>query len=637
MSKLSEYTELTDATKIANARMHVIDPSDTTMGPEGSSKSVAVSSLLPSAGLDLHGVGKIRLKGHHLAVQVAGHEYESILPGTPWTTAGGNGTVYMPKMGPLEKRVVTHGNAGDKSGLIDGTWGVPVDGAAPLVVQDFTHLLETSSYRYLAVPAVTYILQRIYYHLGMTLAEVQAHAGVRVRAYYGNIQLTALEADETAGTGLYDDIKFYDKLKTPADMDAEDLSIYTQRQELFINVDEADYPEGEAMTWWIKTIDPAETFKIYTNQDETLPWRAIDVITEEHIALTPTQLIFPAINVTAPADNSVGQSLTPTITSAKGETQGYLVCLKTTGQAGLGANSDITFDSMSGNLGFTSPYVTLKAGVTYRLSAGIGATFTDVAADINYKFVNSSNVALPNSGAGHLVSVGNANGYAFEGTALAIYTPAVDTQVKLRCTFISGGTFTARSDGTWMSIEEVTSKKLDYDIAKSRVRLIRAETHMAVIDETVDGLSYTVPTEKKLSGATDYLLTVDHLNSDHIPVQRSAVVHFKTAFNIEVAINTSVVRNGVTLNLAAGDLIELNVGESLNSVGYQFHVSNQSLVFPAAAYQSEGFRFRDTIGTELNFMVYSVTGIAPNRTAQCFIEVNAKVISDAKLVLAEVV
>jgi len=635
MSKLSEYTELTDATKIANARMHVIDPSDTTMGPEGSSKSVAVSSLLPSAGLDLHGVGKIRLKGHHLAVQVAGHEYESILPGTPWTTAGSNGTVYMPKMGPLEKRVVTHGNAGDKSGLVDGTWGVPADGAAPLVVQDFTHLLETSSYRYLAVPAVTYILQRIYYHLGMTLAEVQAHAGVRVRAYYGNIQLTALEADETAGTGLYDDIKFYDKLKTPADMDAEDLSIYTQRQELFINVDEADYPEGEAMTWWIKTIDPAETFKIYTNQDETLPWRAVDMITEEHIALTPTQLIFPAINVTAPADNSVGQSLTPTITSTKGATKEFLFCRKSADQTNFGANTDITFDLVSGTLANTGSSITLKAGKSYKLSAYCQIANVSAAESARFSWVDNANVKLPDGVDAICYEVTTAGHNSSQPVSVARITTAVDTVVKLRCVSVSGNV-NMPAASFFIEIDQSNPQKLDYDVAKSRVRLIRAETHMAVIDETVAGLSYTVPAEKKLSGATDYLLTVDHLNADHIPVQRSAVVHFKTAFNIEVAINTSVVRNGVTLNLAAGDLIELNVGESLNSVGYQFHVSGQSLVFPAAAYQSEGFRFRDTIGTELNFMVYSVTGTAPNRTAQCFIEVNAKVISDAKLVLAEV-
>ena len=501
MPKLTSRLELTAAS--VEDLVHVVDVSDTTSGTGGTSKKITLGNIAKGVGLDLRGVADVKLKGHHLTVKVIGHEYESIIPGTPWDAVdGGNGTVYMPKMGPLEKRVITHGNTGDKSGLVDGTWTVPVDGAAPLVIDDFTHILETSSYRYVVQPADTFMLHRIYYRLANTLAEIQAHTGVRVRFYYGNIQLSALEADETAGTGLYDAIKFIDVNKTPSELSAEGISIFTQRGELFFTLFENDYPEGQVMTGWIKTLDVDETFKIYTNQDETSPWRAIDKVTETHIALAPVSLMFPGVSITAPVADSVAQSLTPTLTVVKG---------------------------------------TPRAG-----------------------------------------------------------------------------------------------EQLDFSLLETRFQVFNKESQHSVLDKTVSGSTYTMAAGEKLSGATQYQVRATPITYDDIPLQRTGMLTFTTALETTININTSVTRNGVVLTLIAGDLIELNVGESLNSVGYNFHVSGQAIEFPPVAYDSGGFRFRDTLGAELNFMVYAVTGTTPNRTAQCFIEVTAKVIADAQLVLTEV-
>ena len=123
MPKLTSRLGLTAAS--VEDLVHVVDVSDTTSGTGGTSKKITLGNIAKGVGLDLRGVADVKLKGHHLTVKVLGHEYESIIPGTPWDAVdGGNGTVYMPKMGPLEKRVITHGNTGDKSGLVDGTWTV---------------------------------------------------------------------------------------------------------------------------------------------------------------------------------------------------------------------------------------------------------------------------------------------------------------------------------------------------------------------------------------------------------------------------------------------------------------------------------------------------------------------------------
>jgi len=183
----------------------------------------------------------------------------------------------------------------------------------------------------------------------------------------------------------------------------------------------------------------------------------------------------------------------------------------------------------------------------------------------------------------------------------------------------------------------VATKTLDYDVAKTQVQIKRSSDQIIVSDRTLDG-DVNIPTLATLSGATPYHWHVRHLvvkSGKNIPLPWSDWRAFKTVFNMTVNINTSTVRNSQTLTLASGDLIELNVGESVNASGFNFHVSGEAVAFPSVAYDSGGFRFKDILGNNLNFMIYSVSGTTPNRTAKCFIEVTSQVISDKKIVLTE--
>jgi len=184
----------------------------------------------------------------------------------------------------------------------------------------------------------------------------------------------------------------------------------------------------------------------------------------------------------------------------------------------------------------------------------------------------------------------------------------------------------------------VATKTLDYDVSKTEVQIRRASDQVIVSDRSLDG-AVDVPTLINLAGVTQHHWRARHeINKDGrvIPLPWGSWQTFKTTFFVNINIRTTVTRNSIVLNLAAGDLIELNVGESVNASGFQFHLSGEAIEFPPAAYDSGGLRFRDDLGTELNFMVYSLTGSAPNRTAKCLIEMNARTISTAKVVLVEV-
>ena len=575
---------------------------------------------------------EVGIKGHHLYTKLKGHEFASVYPATPYSLEyGTNGTSYHSKIGPLKKRVIMQGNATDKSGW-NTDFTVPTDGAAPVVVGSFTTVHETNSYRYLAQPIETLILQRVYFRTGNTLAEMQAHTGIRLRGFYANIQLADLEANPAT----YDNVKFADKSFTPADIDAETLALFTLNGELDFDFDDLDYPEGQVMTWWITSIVPTETFKIITNADNTLPWRALNMMTEHHEALVPTKLIFPAISITSPTAGQTAVSLTPTITSAKGLTKDRLLFKRLTDLSNMAVDQDISWDNVTGTLEHTAILATLRAGVEYRIRAGLSGGFSAANGDMGYKIVKASdNTQLPDAVQGTCLAVTHTANTGSNSMALATYTPTVDTDIKLRITYLTGGPVAIRTSGSYFEIEETTPKKLDYTFAKQRTKIVKKESQETAIDETGSSMSYTVPANKKLSGATDYQVFVQHMDSNDIPLQKSSTISFTTMLDMTININTTVVRNGVTLNLASGDLIELNIGESLNAVGYNFHVSGKATEFPPAAYTSGSFRFQDTLGNSLNFQVASVTGTAPNRMAKCYIEVNAQVVSSAQIKLVE--
>ena len=65
------------------------------------------------------------------------------------------------------------------------------------------------------------------------------------------------------------------------------------------------------------------------------------------------------------------------------------------------------------------------------------------------------------------------------------------------------------------------------------------------------------------------------------------------------------------------------IGESSSSDSniYDFHVDNKSEVFPSDIYNSGELAFFDQNGNLIKFLVNSISGIAPNRIAELYVDI----------------
>lgn len=130
--------------------------------------------------------------------------------------------------------------------------------------------------------------------------------------------------------------------------------------------------------------------------------------------------------------------------------------VKTGGQA-LSAAGDLTFVKQSGNLAFDGTYVTLLADKTYELSAGVSGSESTPLGFAELSFTNDSNIVLENS---RFISRGVQYSGATNGTEMPnceiLYTPSVNTKVKVRAMIINEGTHSFWN-GTYFKVVQVGS------------------------------------------------------------------------------------------------------------------------------------------------------------------------------------
>lgn len=139
----------------------------------------------------------------------------------------------------------------------------------------------------------------------------------------------------------------------------------------------------------------------------------------------------------------------------------YIELLKNTAQTNAGAGTDINFsegDKQSLSLQSNNTTVTLKAGVTYELLANMsGTTFSDTTNGwVTIEWVDSANQSLGGNKAVliHSDAVGNQDN---SPTAMAIFTPTVDTDVKLRID-AGAGTVSIRDDLASATIKSIAGE-----------------------------------------------------------------------------------------------------------------------------------------------------------------------------------
>jgi len=627
------------------------------------------------------------IRGHHLLSTVIGDSASFMIPGQTVDDTGSSSMVEC-RQEAKETRIITHGNSADAwttaksvaigdrirptdakatgfvyiatvggttgaaepatwttgvgSTVVDNniTWtrnvvldksGALKDGAYPEFVDKFDQeWLSTAEneykYTYNVIPQQNYVLQRLYYKFGPNLIWDDDTCRVRVHIYRGTSE---------AGTNIFD------KSMGSAEATAVGLTI-APNSEIWINIDNISYSEGEEIHFVVElvTTNPVCQLAIVTNAGFAQPWRAVDRQMFQHVPLVPYDMLYPSVVVTSPADGAIGVSLTPTITTLPGvgkyKTWQGSADIAHTGT--VAETTKLTIPILAGQIGtrgkmdgafyFTATsntnvkLIKLKLGGTTIATMGLPVS----TANISFNFVLWSDSLTAQT----IVYVGTGISETFATTAIDL-TTAQDLTITIQ---LSVGTDTVTIKNYHVAtVCEEKEQVGEYLVSGTKAYVKKLSTQeMTLIGEST-GASVTVATA--LTGATQYQAYVQHKTGKGVWLPLMAGTKFTTVVNVTVNINTSTTRNGVPLTLVSGDLVELKIGESVNASGYNFHVSNLMAAFPPAAYDSGGLRFTDDQATALNFQVASVTGITPNRTATCYIETNARVISTAKILVTE--
>ncbi|HYF05017.1 MAG TPA: tail fiber domain-containing protein [Patescibacteria group bacterium] len=125
-----------------------------------------------------------------------------------------------------------------------------------------------------------------------------------------------------------------------------------------------------------------------------------------------------------------------------GQMVDYVFATKSSDQTGVGANIDITWQNYSGSIsnGGSATTFSLTAGKTYELTASLkmDSYSNTTTGNISYQWVDSTNTPLPNQKVGSVDPVTNTGANSLQPTATVIYTPSVNTLVKLRVTAANG-------------------------------------------------------------------------------------------------------------------------------------------------------------------------------------------------------
>lgn len=240
---------------------------------------------------------KLQTYGKHIASKYDSDNETYVYNATTVMDSTGTIETFYLEYQSEETRVVTHGNNTDKS-------GANKDGAAPEVVDTFTYDFVGTHYEYSVVPSQDYILTRLYYMLGNTLTASTGDV-FRVRAYRGtSINSTKLIFESSISVG-----------STGQTLDPNG--------EVYVDIPNLEYSVGEEFHWVIDFVssNTSHQVSIKTNSGNAQPWRAVDRLKYERKQLAPYGVLFPAVTISAPTSGATGQSLTPTVTSAKGTVQ----------------------------------------------------------------------------------------------------------------------------------------------------------------------------------------------------------------------------------------------------------------------------------------------------------------------------
>lgn len=167
--------------------------------------------------------------------------------------------------------------------------------------------------------------------------------------------------------------------------------------------------------------------------------------------------------------------------------------------------------------------------------------------------------------------------------------------------------------------------KLAYTHTGTKIKFVNLSNQTYTTEVSGTGLSITQPTN--LNGSTQYRVQYAHKTQDNLWTPWLNGPTFTTMLTRDITVTTT--------GMVSGDAVQIRIGESAFSTGFDFHVSGVASTFPPAAYNSGSFQFRDSASVALNFAVTSLTGVAPSRTATIAVEVNATVIGNGIIVLSE--
>jgi len=618
---------------------------------------------------------ELGVRGHHLTSEVVGNSVRFMIPGQTVDSTG-TGPMVECRQEASETRVITHGNSADAwtavktvaigdrvrptdakatgfvyiatvggttgatepatwpsgvgSTVVDNTvtWtrnvvldksGATKNGAYPESVdkydQEWVSSDTNTAYTYNVIPQHNYILQRLYYKLGPSLVWDDATCRVRIRIYRGTSE---------AGT------KIYDQSMGTLEATATGQTI-SANSEIWINIDNIVYSEGEELHFIAELVstDPTCKLAVVTNAGNAQPWRAIDRQKFTHVALVPADTAYPNLRISSPTDGETGVSLTPTVvtelgqsrrTSWHGAPNQTITSPDTYLTIAMPANVLGTKGKLTGTFYFNQTVAANSSALVY---AGLGSTSGQVTlpSTTGRRQVDFEILALTANS--QRIVARAAGGNASVEAATSDLTG--DNEFEL---FVSPG-----ADGTIIFDGydiQIFNSDVDilggYNPTSTRIKIKDLAKNSYVSNGESTGLSASAATA--LTGSTKYKSYAQHKTSSGIWLPWVEGPSFTTLFNLTVNVSTSHEVAGVTSSLVAGDLIRVSVGETVNSTGYNFHVSGQSVEFPPTAYDSGEFRFKDSTGADLLFRINSVSGTSPNRTAVCDIETNAQVLSN---------
>lgn len=123
-------------------------------------------------------------------------------------------------------------------------------------------------------------------------------------------------------------------------------------------------------------------------------------------------------------------------------------------QSSVSANTIVSWSLSSGNMSLISNGVTLEGGKTYMVEHD-QALLLSTSSDITFAICDDLGNTLANQSYSRMTSVTSATHSAINSSGQMLFTPAVDTIIKIKCQTISSGTCTVKQDGSYFKITQL--------------------------------------------------------------------------------------------------------------------------------------------------------------------------------------